>query len=137
MGHDPWIKSSGKATLMKLKLAAQGDPNVSPKEVDESTNDSTVTSSCLEVTDLEASASSSEPIISPNDEMVIDTDRSSISSSSPSSNGNQEQPRHKNVTILHFFSIFKDSKLSQSGSASVSSNYSETGSIQSSPAREF
>ncbi|KAI4336279.1 hypothetical protein L6164_014823 [Bauhinia variegata] len=145
-----------EATLMKLKLGAQRDINVTSKEVDKIINDAAITLPCDEVTNLEANSSAAStsssqaiPIISPGDEMtmMIDTDCSSTSlspsSASRFSMGNQEQPRHKNVSILNLFSKYKDSKLSQSGSASVSSNYSDsycrskTESFRSPPVREF
>ncbi|KAE9601398.1 hypothetical protein Lal_00023934 [Lupinus albus] len=114
-----------ETTLMKLKLGAKLDISAS-SEMDEVINDSSINSenmksNCSSVS--EASPSSSKQMItsSPSEVMDIDfdIDCSSVTTSpcfsGHVSHGNLEQPRNKNVSILHFF------KLKGPGYASVSS----------------
>ncbi|OIW17760.1 hypothetical protein TanjilG_06445 [Lupinus angustifolius] len=114
-----------ETTLMKLKLGAKLDISASA-EMDEVINDSSINSenmksNCSSVS--EALPSSSQQILtsSPSEVMDIDVDIDCSSvTTSPSfsghvSHGNSEQPRNKNVSILHFF------KLKGPGYARVSS----------------
>lgn len=114
---------------MKLKLGAQRDPSAFSKESNENINDSAISSSCVEGMNVEsnfisASASSSKDIQSSGSDsmMIIDTDCSSISTSP-----NCNQPRHSEVSIIHFFSKFKDSRRTNDSSYVGESESTENG----------
>lgn len=132
---------------MKLKLGAQRDTSALSKEADEiMIDDSAISSSCIEGTNvvsncISASASGSQntPNSADDGSMMMDSDCSSTSSSSSRdqvSLTSSEQPRHNNISIIHFFPKLKDPRriggIDSSGGESISTENGRLASVSSS-----
>ncbi|KAI9087510.1 hypothetical protein K1719_030380 [Acacia pycnantha] len=158
----------GECSVRPFVCNSQRDTSAFSKEADEiMIDDSAISSSCVKGTNvvsncISASASSSQhtPNSADDGSMMIDSDCSSLSSSSSRdqvSLTTSEQPRHNNISIIHFFSKLKDPRriggIDSSGNESISTENvrpasvstssserdyrSETESIQSSPVSEL
>ncbi|MED6167566.1 hypothetical protein PIB30_003943 [Stylosanthes scabra] len=106
-----------EATLLKLKLGAKrGDVTAQPVEMDETRDDSSASSSCVEEADMNPNCNNpaSASISQITEITMMDTDCSS--SDNASTENNTGHTSHNNVSILRFF------KVKEPGNSSVSSS---------------
>ncbi|MED6220512.1 hypothetical protein PIB30_045499 [Stylosanthes scabra] len=119
-----------EATLLKLKLGAKrGDVSAQAVEMDETRDDSSASSSCVEEADVNPNCNNpaSASISQITEITMMDTDCSS-SDNNASTGNNTGQTSHNNVSILRFFKVkepanstVSSEKEGSSGSVSSSS----------------